>query len=65
MLNARRQEHIRRPSSIFQELRIKQSQTVVRKRKEKLRPLVPKIDDEDIVGLFKKYKDRAAENGDE
>jgi len=65
MLNARRQENISKPSSIFQELRIKQSQSVGRTKKEKLRPIVPKFDDEDILELFQKYRDRQAENNDE
>lgn len=58
MLDKQRQRNISKPASIFRDLRAKSQ---MRERREVLKPLVPKVHDEDIVELCKKYKVKATE----
>lgn len=61
ILDKKLQAYISRPQTIFKDLREKQSNSQLRGRREVLKPMVPRVDDEDIVELCKKYKVKLTE----
>lgn len=68
MVNDRRQRCISNPETIFEKFREKAAAAKAdrdpnQRHNPKLMPSVPKIDDEDIAELIEKYRQRAAEEG--
>ena len=69
MDNNERQANISMPSSIFSKFRAKAAKQPIRGDDERkhaaLKPCIPKIDDEDIMELCKRYPIKVSEDDDE
>ena len=69
MVDDKRQENISMPSTIFAKFRAKAAAKPVRandeRQHEALKPAIPKIDDEDIMELCKRYPIKVNDADDE